>query len=556
MKKLVNRLFILGVDGATWDLLLPLMNDGYLPGLAQALRTGSGGVLKSTYPPYSAPAWASFSTGVNPGKHGVFDFWKFREDRSVEPISSHSLYTSPMWDVLSAEGKNVAVINVPGTYPPRPINGVWISGMMTPTEDAMWAYPQQVKDELISMPGGYQVNPYSVAAQTKQFLKTVSYWVRQREKAHQTIIKQRNWDLFINVVQASDPVQHHFWNMLDINHPDYEEQRANDYRTLLLDVYQGIDFVIRSRLDQLNEDDALLIISDHGFGPAEQYFHVNYFLSQLNLLLFEKPTDKTVKSLIMREINLATLYRIIRKIDRWNLRGRLSNRLRQSLRREFDKTLSLPIAWSKTKAYAGKSTGEAIYINLVGKYPDGIVKPGKEYQQLRNLIKGALLDLRDATGRKVVEDVWFKEEMYAGPLLDEMPDIVFGISPHPFIPTDRLSVDKVFEPIPASVGGGRHRVDGVIIAIGKPFKQGDWVDRPVNIMDIAPTVYHLLGVPIPEDIDGKPLVDFFKDYFLEEHTLVYGGEIVGKGPATLAEEVYSDGDREKIEDNLRKLGYL
>ncbi len=552
-----NRVIILGFDGATWKLLRSLIEAGKLPGFAKALRLGVTGTLLSSTPPYSAPAWATFATGMNPGKHGIADFWQRAPDgRGVQLISSHSLAVPAIWDLLSRANKRVAVINVPGTYPPREINGIMISGMMTPLEDVQWTYPDFLKNELHSLPGGYAANPYATAAQSEDFLKRVLDWVPRREAAHQILLEREDWDLFINVVQASDPIQHHFWNILDVSHPDYRSELAEKYTPLLMEAYTRMDAVLLNRLERLDEHTALLVMSDHGFGPAHKYVHINHLLAEMGLLKFQDQGLSTGGVLQWGGLNMSAFYRLIRRIDPWNLRGRLSNRVRQFLRRKMDQVLAAPVDWTLTKAYAGRSTGEAIYINLRGRDPLGSVEPGDEYERLRDQIIKALQNLRDSeTGEKVIAHVWKKEEIYLGPQLPSMPDILFQISPYPYLPTDRLSVDSTFEKIDPSVGGGRHYPEGVFLGVGGPFRQGVKVDADLHISDIAPTVLHLLGMEIPEDMDGRMLEELLEPAYLNDHPVRIGLP-VGESEETIIDSPYTKDEMEKVEENLRKLGYL
>jgi len=550
----VDRVLVLGLDGATWTLLRPWVDEGRLPGFARATREGVTGTLLSTIPPYSAPAWVSFATGMNPGKHGVVDFWQPASDGTGEqPISALSIATPTLWDLLSRADRRVAILNVPVTYPPRQVNGILVSGMMTPSEDAPWAYPPSLRDELRNQPGGYAVNPYATAAQSADFLRRVLDWVPRREAAHRWLLEQERWSLFVNVVQASDPIQHHFWNCLDPTHPAYDPQRARRYAALIRDCYREMDTVLQDRLERLDERTALLVISDHGFGPAHKYVHINRLLAEMGLLVFQK--GRSAGRLGRTGLSMSRLYRLLRRLDPWNLRGRLSNRLRQSLRRQMDRALAPPIDWSRTRAYAGRSTGQSVYINLRGRDPRGIVEPGAEYEHLRDEIIAALKGLRDPeTGERVVEHAWRKEELYHGPQLPWLPDILFQVSPHPYLPTDRLSVEDLFEPIAPSVGGGRHRPEGILLAVGAPFQRGKTIEG-ARILDITPTVLYLLGLPIPEDMDGRVLEELFDPAYLEAHP-IRKGPPVGKRDRPGAPSPYSEEEVEQITAHLRGLGYL
>ncbi|MBN1483087.1 MAG: alkaline phosphatase family protein [Chloroflexia bacterium] len=546
----IDRVILLGLDGATWTLLQPWVQQGRLPGLARAMQQGSHGALHSSTPPYSAPAWVSLATGMNPGKHGVVDFWQPAPDgRGEQPISALSAAAPTLWEQLGQAGRRVALFNVPVTYPPRPVNGLLVSGMLTPHEEAAWSHPPALKEELQSLPGGYLVNPYATAAQSEEFLQRVLTWVPQRERAHRQMLERERWSLFFNVVQASDTIQHHFWNCLDPAHPAYDEHLARRYDGLLQRCYAAMDAVIQNRLALLDERTALILMSDHGFGPAHKYVHVNRLLADMGLLVFEggRPARGG--------ISMSGLYRLLRRLDPWNLRGRLSNRLRQRLRQQVDRAIARPIDWSRSRAYSGRSTGESIYINLRGRDPRGIVEPGQEYEALRDKVIQGLLDLRDPdSGERVVEQAWRKEEIYHGPQLPWLPDVLFQVSPHPYLPTDRLSVDDLFEEIAPSIGGGRHQSEGILVLAGAPFQQGLSI-QDAQITDVAPTVLYLLGLPVPEDMDGRVLEETLDPGYRRAHPIQQGPPVGGESQAA-GPSPYSEQEVDEIAERLRGLGYV
>ena len=214
-----------------------------------------------------------------------------------------------------------------------------------------------------------------------------------------------------------------------------------------------------------------------------------------------------------------------------------------------------PVDWERTRAYAGRSSGESVWINLRGRDPRGIVEPGAEYEALRDQVIEALLSLRDPeSGSPVVAGAWRKEELYRGPQLPWLPDVLFQVSPYPYLPTDRLSVEGLFEEIAPSVGGGRHRPEGILIAVGVPFRRGGTV-QGATIADIAPTVLYLLGLPVPEDMDGRVLEGLFTPEYLEAHP-IQRGPAVGGGERPAGPSPYSEDEMEQIAENLRGLGYL
>src|SRR5712692_5865304 len=146
---MANKVVIIGLDGATFRTLQPWMDAGYLPTLKEMVETGVSGKLTSVVPPVTAPAWCSFMTGKNPGKHGVYYFTTREKGTGRDiPISAHARSGKTVWDLLSDSGKTVLVLNVPATYPPHPVRGVMIADFLTPKGKRDFVYPPALLDEI------------------------------------------------------------------------------------------------------------------------------------------------------------------------------------------------------------------------------------------------------------------------------------------------------------------------------------------------------------------------------------------------------------------------
>lgn len=550
------RVMVLGLDGATWTLLRPWVEAGHLPNLATLMARGVHGELASTVPPYTAPAWTSFATGKGPGKHGIADFWRFSwQTCDRTPVNPQRVRPATFWSILSRQGWCVGVVNVPITYPPYPVNGVMVSGMLTPSEAADYTYPPTLKAELQSVIGDYAANPHASMSRSEAFLKRAAYWVRQRERANQYLLDTRGFDCFINVIQAPDPIQHQFWRMLDSNHPLYDEQQAARIAPLVLECYRAIDEVIGRRLDMLTSDARLFVLSDHGFGPAHKYFFVNRLLAELGLLVFESDTAGVRSSGVVGHTIIPTLSRVVRRADFFGLRHRLlDNRQRESIRNRLDRVAARPIDWSQTRAYFAGLTSESIYLRVRGRDPGGLVEPGAEYEAVRDWIIQALLDLRDPeTGEPVVAGAWRREEVYDGPYVDQLPDVVFSLEQRPYLPGEQLAAPAIIKPLPAIAGGGRHQPNGIFLAAGADIRSNVRMEG-AQIVDVAPTILYALGVSVPEDMDGRVLTEVFAPEFVAAHPVRLGP------PAPVEhselEPAYSETEAEAIKAHLQDLGYL
>ena len=545
------RVVVLGLDGATFTILRPWMEAGHLPNLARLAHEGVHGQLESVVPPYSAPAWVSLVTGKGPGKHGIVDFWHY--DPSTDercPVDASNVGTAAIWDILGERGRLVGVVNVPLTYPPRPVNGVMVSGMMTPGEDSPYTHPPELKNWLKEVAGDYAADPYTSVDRTIAFLKRVFYWVERREAAHLRLLENHPFDFFINVVQALDPIQHHFWRVLDESHPRQDDDEARRLRPLLLCCYQAVDEVVGHRLGMLDGRTTLLVVSDHGFGPVHRRFNVNRFLLEHGFLTLEGDAmPHPLRSRVVEGIKAAG-----RTLDVLNLRGRLlDNRQREALRRQLDQSAAPAVDWSRTRAYYTGLTGQGLYVNLAGREATGIVLPGGPHEEVRDSLIAALLGLRDPdTGESVVSAVYRREEIYTGPRVAQLPDVVFSLRDRPYLPSERMAAQAIIEPLPPESSGGRHHPAGVFLAAGPGIRQGVALDG-ARLIDVAPTVLYALGLPVPEDMDGRVLTEVFTPEHLAANP-------VRQGPPPMAPpavERHIDQQTDAIiAERLRALGYL
>ena len=554
MKSAGQRVIVLGLDGATFDILLPLVKENKLPHLAWVLEEGVWGELRSTMPPYSAQAWASMATGVNQGKHGIVDFWRVSKEGVRRGVVDSTLIRSDtLWGILSRHGKRVGVVNVPLTYPPLEVKGYMVSGFMTPRGKMDYTYPPHLREEILEATGEYDPDPYDPISPSKRLLEEYLYWMRRKEQANRFLLSRYPLDFFISVVQALDQIQHFFWSVFDDHHPSHDPGQAKRYQGMIEECYRLVDEVVGQRLRLLDEKTSLFIISDHGFGPAHKWFQVNKFLAELGLLVLKR--EPAVKYL-MRRVGLTpqNIRNVVHRGDVFGFRRKTGRWLRMELSKRLESALALPIDWEKTAAYSGSPTSEGIYINLKGRDSEGIVEPGREYERVRDLIMDELLKLKDPkTSEPVVDKVYRKEEIYSGPYLPLLPDIVLSTGSLPYMPRDDLSASKVVERIPArGYVEGRHTLPGIFMAMGLIIGKGTITGA--KIVDVAPTILYAMGLPVPRHMDGKVLEDIFCEEYRESRPIRYEGR-KSSLPEREAPSVYTDEETRDIEERLRGLGY-
>ena len=205
------RVFLFGVDGLTFRILHPMMERGLLPNFQKLCNGGVEGILKSTIPPLTPPAWMSISTGLSPAKHGVYDFWQYEqtEHGPRAQVMTHRKGGKAIWNVLSESGKRVVVANIPMTYPAEPVNGIMLSGYMTPDMKAGVTFPAAFKEELFRAVPDYQIdlNPAIDREQSGAMLIETLKMTRTRIAMLRLLLEQA-WDFFFIVFTGADRLQH------------------------------------------------------------------------------------------------------------------------------------------------------------------------------------------------------------------------------------------------------------------------------------------------------------------------------------------------------------
>ena len=309
------------------------------------------------------------------------------------------------------------------------------------------------------------------------------------------------------------------------------------------------------------------LVSDHGFGPARTWFHVNRFLLERGLLaLGEVQGSGPGAALARLGLTPQALRSLVRRLDVLGLRRRVGRLARVTAGRQIDGALARPIDWSRTQAVSGSPASEGIYVNLKGREPNGVVEPGQPYEALRDRLAAELLAVRDPdTNQPVVQAVYRREELYDGPFLDLLPDLVFDLGDGPYLASDAPMAAKVLEPLPPNLLQGRHRPTGVLAAAGAGIAAGRRIEG-ARIIDVAPTVLYALDLPIPDDMDGRPLLEIFDDEYQASHPVQYAPavqetDLTGLGPMNgisvkPVRSTESTEEEAEMERRLRGLGYI
>ncbi|MBC7223900.1 MAG: alkaline phosphatase family protein, partial [Anaerolineae bacterium] len=342
-------------------------------------------------------------------------------------------------------------------------------------------------------------------------------------------------DFLMVVFETPDRIQHIFWGRLQ---RALAEGPADAVDEALLVCYEEVDRGIGALLELAGERTTVFLLSDHGFCGLHTAVHLDQWLADRGLLRYAG-----AKATVRRRVKAGLAPLLKRVLPRsWLLRGR----------RAF--AVTRVVDWERTRVYSGRSSENAVFLNLRGREPKGIVEPGREYEALREEVIQALRTLRDPrTGEPVLRRVFRREEVYHGPYLESAPDILLELT-EGYEVTSEVATAGVFRDV-SGQGAGFHAQEGIFVAAGAGVA-GPGRLEGAHIQDLAPTILHCLGLPVPQYMDGRVLEEVFDEAHRAAHPVVRTDAVPAIGPAREAGEVFSAEDEEEIRQRLSGLGYL
>ena len=528
-----------------------------MPFLSSVFTNGAGGRLTTTFPPVTAPAWASFMTGKNPGKHGVFEFlYRRRGQLRQTPVNSRTVGAPTLWQMLSNGGKRLAAINVPLTYPPHPVNGLIIGDFLTPRGAQDYTYPPELLQQLETRFGPYPL--YHTQVYTPSNVRRVVDELYHHQNyvftAAHHLLAQEPWDLFMVHFAGTDRLQHELWHIIDPSHPMHNKTEAQQHADAVRGFFTMVDKQMQSLVWEAGENVTTILMSDHGFGPIHHFVNFNTWLLTEGFLHLRGDVLTRLRRVIFHlGLTPALGYRLGMRLGLANLR------LSQGMSKRFTVLnlinrvfLSLVnVDWSRTVAYSRGNYGQ-IYVNLKGREEHGSIEPGTQYEEVCAHLVERLHALRDpATGQPVVAQVFRRHDLYNGPYVDNAPDVVFLLRPtYKALGTLDFSSNRVVES--AFGNSGDHHMDGFLAMQGPGVRPGHGLDG-ARILDMAPTILYLLGLPIPADMDGQVLAQALTPEFMATHAVTVAGP---HAEAAQGETGYTAEEEEEITRRLERLGYL
>jgi predicted AlkP superfamily phosphohydrolase/phosphomutase len=528
------RTLIIGLDGATFTILDFMVENGVMPRLASLWARGARAPLRTIVPPLTPPAWTSLMTGRTPGNHGVFDFFVMdsAEDRHLRFFTSHDVKTPTIFDLASQAGLRVTALNFPSMFPPPRLNGYVVPGWVPWRQLRLACWPETLMDSLKTVPG---FNPRELAMDIKLEERTTegcadpeqfAPWIElhtRREKnwfeIFRHLTEENPSDLTAVLLDGVDKLQHLCWRFLrpeDARPLDQEwEHRA---RALCIEYFRNLDEIIGRMCDIAGPQATVVMASDHGFCSTRRVFHLNAWLEQNGYLGWSAEASQ------------------------WDTGGALLG-VSQVARHTW------MIDWQRTSAFAATPTSNGIFINVAKNGHGGV--PASEYQAFRARLTEHLLSFTDPdTHQPVVERVVTREEAFDGPLGGVAPDLTLaltGSASVSILPSGHVLSWR-------DETAGQHHPVGIFAAAGPGIRPGQTLGE-LSILDIAPLVLHSLGLPVPEQMQGRVPEEIYEPAAAARHAVrkvaTTAAVSSDMAPAALSAE-----DEQAILERLRDLGYI
>ena len=551
-------MLVLGLDGAAFEVIEPLVAAGRLPHLGQWIREGSARPLPSTTPPVTFPAWSSFMTGLGPGEHGIFDFSQKVEGRyRIRFVNASDRRGESIFAAVSRAGGRVLVLGLPATYPPEPVSGLVVPGFDAPVSNASDAASTSNPDlyrRIAARAGPWMRPDLNESASDTGFHERAAATLLGRIEAKTQFaltaleeMKRENRgqrpDLFTVVFSESDTVGHHYWRDHDPDSPRHDPGASAARRSAVGDVYAALDRACGRLRAAYGEDALCLVVSDHGMGGASDcILHLNRYLAEQGFYARRSAAGRRADALA-RSLRDAALRRLPAAWLQKLFRGAPGAAARLESAARFG-----GVDWSRTVAFSEEvNTQPGVWINLGGREQRGCVAP-QDYEAVRAQVIERLEAWRLPGGSPAIARARRREDVYSGPFVERAPDIVvelgtdrgYGLS---LVPTrwqpdenDSSGTSSVEMLSGDALSGGRgrgmngtHRPDGIFVASGGGSGGEDGAAlAPDCLARVAPAIARGMGLRwTPGSDDGEP------------------GSLV-----------YNDEESDMVAARLRALGYL
>lgn len=533
----MKRTVLIGLDGATFTILDPLMENGTMPFLKKFVNQGVRAELLSTTNPLTPPAWTSLMTGRSPGNHGVFDFVWAEERKTNHYFTLYNfrdIQCETIWSIISRQKGKICSLNFPFMSPPPSVSGYIVPGLVSWKHLRLNVSPPELYAKLKAIPGfngkelAWDFDLEDKAAKgvpKEEFENWIAFHIRREKQwfnIARHIMQNDPCNLMAILFDGPDKLLHMGWRFLDPNlfpkKPSAWEQKIHN---LCLDYFRELDGFIAEITTLAGPDARIFIASDHGFGPSWQIFRVNTWLHSQGYLT-------------------------------WKDLGELDEKDRKSAEKVAERHFVL-LDWDKTTAYARTITSNGIYIR-VAKGPDQTGVPVDQYEVFRSELMEKLLAIRDPkTGKQIIKRILTKEEAYPGIHNGQAPDLLLAMEDCSFLSIFNKSPIIYHRPEIE----GTHYPEGIFMARGPGICSGASLPQ-LSIIDVAPSLLYSLGLSIPSDFERPLPTEVFESSFLKEHPSIVGEPTQPLDSFALqAGKTGSENEEEEqICKQLKALGYM
>lgn len=460
----MRKVFVVGLDCAEPTLVFDRWRE-HLPNFRRLMEGGTYGELTSTIPAITVPAWASMMSSRDPGQLGFYGF-RNRADYSYERMNiatAHAVKADRVWDILSRAGKNVVVAGVPQTYPVKPVNGCLISSFLTPSTHSHFTHPAELKHELGELlDDEYMLDVHQFRTENKDHLLEQIYKMAdQHHKVIMHLMTAKPWDFFMHVDMGVDRIHHGFWKFFDERHPQY--QPGNKYESAIRDYYIHIDRQIGERLALLDDDTVVLVVSDHGGQPMMGGISFNEWLQQEGYLTLEYQPEGIVP---------------LEKCE---------------------------VDWNKTLAWGSGGYYARLFLNVKGREPDGIIAPA-DYDKVRDELAERIAAITDPEGTCLGSLAYKPEEVYRE-VNNIAPDLIVYLGNLKWRSVGSLGLNAIHTSRnDTGPDDANHAQQGLYIYYD-PRSQAQGRGPRHHLMDVAPTILELMGLPVPADMQGRSFAE-------------------------------------------------
>jgi predicted AlkP superfamily phosphohydrolase/phosphomutase len=538
----LNRVLLLGIDGITFSILDPAFEAGHMPRYRALLSRSASGILTSTIPPYTPPGWTSIFTGVNPGRHGIIGFTVGNIQRPAGFVRLDRVKVPAIWNAANAQGVRIGLFNIPMTFPPPPVDGFAVAGMLTPEEGGKtpraFTHPRALAERIVAEAGRYEIDievDYERDWKSTAIIDRLSENLALKRAALRLLLDtEGEVPILFSVLEGPDRLMHVFYKYIDPRYEHFRRPEAAPVRERVWRFFDEMDEAVGDVLDWAGPDAYVVTMSDHGFQGKEKAVNVNLALTEWGLL------SLTGVGSIVQLGGIRKVGQTAKKM------------LPRSLRRRAKSRAHASIDWANTRAFSAPIPQQGIYVNLEGREPNGIV-PSSKYESVRDEIIERFSAWTDPDdGKPVLDSIYRREEVMDGPETEGAPDLFPVCRGYSYELSDGLYSASPLTDYRA-LPRGFHHIDGVFGIAGPGVEPS--TDNSATLCDVTPTALYLAGLKLPPT-DGRVLAEHLPSGMLEERPVEVEAmdlPLAGEGAEG---SPYSTEDEALIEESLRNLGYL